>query len=148
MDNILKKAGPKKSEIIYYGVGMAVLIIAGIYFISSGFTMENYFGRNDGLKSMLTFMGFVLIALAVVFLLRLNTALKMFVCVCTDKVYGVAGKSLLLATESFEFKTEDITNVSLGANLVIESRSKICILRVEDSKEVYNLIQKQTGIKK
>lgn len=142
MEKIIKKCGAKKSISLTFIITGMVSFLAGLYFIYDGATMENYFGRNDDLKTQLFIYGAILIISAIPVYMRGITTNKMSICVCEDKIYGVGSKPPFFSDEAFEYSYNEIVSVSTkSSTLVIECKAKKHFLDVENSKEVCKLIQ-------
>ena len=141
MENIIKKVGCKKSNLIWYAVCSIIALVAGLVLIMMSFDMG-----DDG--AFLIFIGVVLLLGGVVMFLRLYTTSRNFVCVCEDRVYGVGGNGNMMVTKPFDFKLSEITEVTKGAYLFIESRSIKITCDVQDAQEICDLINKQIQLLK
>ena len=136
MENIIKKVGGKKSNICWYAIVSSVALIAGLIGIMLSLDMG-----DDGI--FIIFVCVLLILVGAVMFLRLYTTSRNFVCVCDDRVYGVGGKANMMLPQPFDFKISEITEVSKGAYLFIESRSIKVPCDVQDAQEICDLINKQ-----
>lgn len=141
MENIIKKVGYKKSNLIWYAVTSIIALVAGLIFIMMSFDMG-----DDG--AFLIFIGAIMLLGGIVMFLRLYTTSRNFVCVCEDRVYGVGGNANMMVSKPFDFKLSEITEVSKGAYLFIESRSIKITCDVQDAQEICDLINKQIQLSK
>lgn len=139
MENIIKKVGAKKSNIIWYAVTAITALCAGLIGIMLSLDMG-----DDG--TFIIFVCILLVLVGAVMFLRLYTTSRNFVCVCENRVYGVGGKANMMLPQPFDFKISEITDVSKGAYLFIESRSIKVSCDVQDAQEICDLINKQIQV--
>ena len=100
-------------------------------------------------RSMLLLLGVVFLFIAIVQLFKVLSTAKCFICVCEDRVYGVAGKSLYFSTQPFEVTFDRITNVGKGSailgNIKIEAGPNIYGSIVSEPEQVIGLIKEKIG---
>lgn len=142
MDKVIKKVGCKKSTLYTWLILGIVLILEGLYCIYYSASMENYFGRNDDIKSLFMISGVVSIVASIVFLLRGYNTGRVSLCICEDKLYGTCGNVNFFKSIPFEISYNEIVNINLKSSLLtIEKRSETLFFYVEEAVEVKKLIE-------
>lgn len=133
MEKIIKKVTGKKSDIysnLAYGIA-ALLAAFIIPVLLNGDTM-------------FIILGIAFLPIAVISILRALGAMKMFVAVCEDKVYGVAGCPNMMFCKPFEISYSEITEVKRRNHIVtIQCRAQMYNVAIEDAEELCELIKKQ-----
>lgn len=142
MDNVIKKVGCKKSTFYTWLVLGIVLLLEGLYCIYYSASMENYFGRNDDMKTLFMISGIVSIVAGIVFSLRGYNTGRVSLCICDNKLYGTSGNANFFKSFPFEIGYDEIVSINLKASfLTIEKRSETLFFYIEDAAEVKKLIE-------
>jgi hypothetical protein len=108
--------------------------------------------RIDGVEGFKAFFIFMMILCIATMFLHMVKALalsKLFICVCEDGIYGVAGKSLYFSTQPFDLSYKQITNVTKGnifiGNIKIEAGPHIYASFISEPAEIIALINERIG---
>lgn len=144
MDRIIKKANYNKSNFIT-GIATGMIpALCGVFGIIYSTTMENYFGRNDDLKTLFMLGGLLMMFLAIPMTIRAYNYGQNTLCVCEDKLYGKASNANFMKSFAFEMDYSEIVSVNLKSTLLsIEKRNETLYFYVEDAKEVKSLIERK-----
>lgn len=151
-DRVLKKVGVDKVQFLTYAVSAAVFFLLFAYFLSNYITgkseMDSSWFSSSNQRNALAYIGLWTVAFAVFTIQCLVRAVvyhKMSLCVCENTVYGIGGKSMLFASEPFQFSYGEILSVSKGRQhtLVLETRSRTCKCVIAERDEMIRLIQER-----
>ena len=154
MRTVIKRSNTKKSTLIigWFSVifGVIAFSVFVIFYNEPHAVLELMGFKGYVSAEYLTFVLFgslfiLLISLIEVF--KLIAAAKSFVCVCEDCVYGVAGKAFFFATQPFEVRYDQITNIGKGnwtlGNIRIDCGPNTYGCIINEPKEVINLIKEK-----
>ena len=145
---VIKRSNSKKSVVataVVLAIALTIFVVVSFFRIIDSARAS----ISDPMNILMIYL--FLFALSMLLYVQAFAISKSFVCVCNDRIYGIAGKASFFATQPFEIGFDQITSVKKhnsllvflftgGGNIKIECGPHVYKCLINDPDEIVKLI--------